>query len=70
MWTGGLFWGVWDACIKRNVKTTLGNLGAPPSLAARQALAIGHASRQSRNTRQRHPPTNDYGNGNGTSTGR
>jgi hypothetical protein len=31
----GAFWGVWDACIKRNVKTTL---GAPPSLAARLML--------------------------------
>eukprot|EP00966_Prymnesium_polylepis_P247445 5721758-Prymnesium_polylepis.1 len=35
MWAGGLFWGfwgLWDACIQRNVKTTLRD---PPSLAAR-----------------------------------
>ena len=32
----GAFWGVWDACIKRNVKTSLGD---PPSAAARRQKA-------------------------------
>ena len=38
----GAFWGVWDACIKRNVKTTL---PAPPSVAPNHLLVLEEVTR-------------------------